>query len=63
MIPPIVVLGLPRSGTTFLHRLLALDPANRGVPLWELVRVLPDGGVVEGEPDRRRAPWNPQTDW
>ena len=54
MIPPIVVLGLPRSGTTFLHRLLALDPANRGVPLWELVRPLPDGGVVEGEPDRRR---------
>ena len=23
---PIVVMGLPRTGTTFLHRLLALDP-------------------------------------
>jgi len=32
---PIFVVGLPRSGTTFLHRLLSQDPANR-VPLtWE----------------------------
>ena len=30
--PPIVVLGLPRSGTTLLHRLLAMDPAHRAVP-------------------------------
>src|SRR5215203_1285334 len=35
---PIIVLGLPRSGTTFLHRLLALDPAHRAVPWWELAR-------------------------
>src|SRR3712207_7573312 len=28
IIPPIVVLGLPRSGTTFLHRLLAVDPRS-----------------------------------
>ena len=25
---PIFILGLPRSGTTFLHDLLARDPAN-----------------------------------
>jgi len=32
---PVFVVGLPRSGTTFLHRLLSQDPANR-VPLtWE----------------------------
>ena len=30
---PIIVLGLPRSGTTFLHRLLAMDPAHRAVPV------------------------------
>ena len=53
LVPPIIVLGLPRSGTTFLHRLLALDPMHRGVPLWELVRPLPDGRS-SGVPDRRR---------
>ena len=34
--PPLIVLGLPRSGTTFLHRLLAADGARRAVPFWEL---------------------------
>jgi hypothetical protein len=32
---PIFILGLPRSGTTLLYRLLALDPASRFVPYWE----------------------------
>lgn len=36
--PPIMVTGLHRSGTTFLHRLLALDPANAGVPFWRMYR-------------------------
>jgi len=39
--PPIIVLGLPRSGTTFLHRLLAQDPQNRGLYFWELIRQTP----------------------
>jgi len=44
---PIFITGLPRSGTTFLHMLLAQDPANR-VPLsWEVMRPYPD-------PRRRR---------
>jgi hypothetical protein len=51
LVPPIVILGMPRSGTTLLHRLLAIDPAHRGVPLWELVRpILPP----DGRRDRRR---------
>ena len=33
--PPVFVLGLFRSGTTFLHRLLAQDPDNRTLPHWE----------------------------
>ena len=49
--PPIIVLGLPRSGTTFLHRLLAMDPAHRAVPWWELARPLPG---PNGKADRRR---------
>lgn len=36
--PPIVVTGLHRSGTTFLHRLLSLDPKNTGLPFWQLYR-------------------------
>jgi len=40
--PPIIVTGLPRTGTTFLHRMLAADPANRAVPMWELMRPLPN---------------------
>ena len=31
---PIVVTGLPRTGTTALHRLLGADPANQGLELW-----------------------------
>ena len=33
--PPIFIAGLPRSGTTFLHGLLAEDPANRAPRMWE----------------------------
>lgn len=35
-IRPTVVVGLPRSGTTLLHRLLALDPGGRGLTYWEV---------------------------
>ncbi len=42
--------GLPRSGTTLLHRMLAADPAHYGPPYWELVRPLP----LPGRPDHRR---------
>ncbi|WP_181696021.1 sulfotransferase [Nocardia sp. GTS18] len=31
---PIFVTGLPRTGTTALHRLLAADPANQGLEMW-----------------------------
>ncbi|MBA0128202.1 sulfotransferase [Haloechinothrix sp. YIM 98757] len=31
---PIFVTGLPRTGTTALHRLLTADPANQGLELW-----------------------------
>lgn len=33
--PPLFVLGLFRSGTTVLHRLLGEDPDNRTLPHWE----------------------------
>jgi hypothetical protein len=31
---PLFVLGLPRTGTTALHKLLAQDPANQSLPHW-----------------------------
>jgi hypothetical protein len=35
---PVFVLGLPRTGTTLLHRLLAQDPETRVLHLWETLR-------------------------
>src|SRR5271168_5126363 len=31
---PIFVTGLPRTGTTILHRLLGADPVHQGLHLW-----------------------------
>ncbi|GAA4680935.1 sulfotransferase family protein [Gordonia humi] len=31
---PVFVTGLPRTGTTALHRLLAADPAHQGLQMW-----------------------------
>ena len=39
---PIFIAGLPRSGTTFLHRLLALDSSNRVPRVWEAIYPYPD---------------------
>lgn len=38
---PIFIVGLPRTGTTLLSRLLALDPANRAPMLWEYMSPVP----------------------
>jgi omega-hydroxy-beta-dihydromenaquinone-9 sulfotransferase len=38
LLPPLFVVGLPRSGTTYLHRLLASqDRIFTALPLWELL--------------------------
>lgn len=39
--PPLIVMGLPRTGTTHLHRLLATDARHRAAPFWEVVSPLP----------------------
>jgi hypothetical protein len=49
--PPVVVVGLPRSGTTHLVNLLAADARFRSMPWWEVaepVPVLGDGPGREG---------------
>lgn len=51
---PLVVTGLPRTGTTLLHQLLALDPGFRPLRLWEALRPVPPvagGPQVEARVD------------
>lgn len=38
---PLIVLGFPRTGTTILHRLIALDPNNRAYTMLELTYPFP----------------------
>ncbi|MGB1015753.1 MAG: sulfotransferase family protein, partial [Nannocystaceae bacterium] len=38
---PIFILGLPRTGTTLLHNLMALAPRGRAPLMWELLRPSP----------------------
>jgi hypothetical protein len=45
--PPIVITGMPSSGTTFLQRLLARDVGLRHLPHWEATAPLPTGSVLE----------------
>ena len=54
---PIVICGLPRTGTTHLHNLMSSDPTLRSLPYWEsLEPVLADAETpLPGEPDPRRA--------
>jgi hypothetical protein len=55
---PLIVTGMPRSGTSFLHGLLAEDPANQVVRCWQTVYPYPDADR-EGKTDRRarRVDW------
>ena len=46
---PLFVVGLPRSGTTLLHMLLAADPANRAPLTWEVMTPSPPSDA-----DRKR---------
>jgi LPS sulfotransferase NodH len=39
--PQIFITGLPKSGSTFLHRLLAHDSNNRAPEMWEVMFPLP----------------------
>jgi Sulfotransferase family len=41
---PVIVVGLPRSGTTHLVNLLAADSRFRSMPLWESYEPVPDPG-------------------
>ena len=48
---PIIICGLPRTGTTHLHNLISADPSMRSLPYWESVEPV----LAEGAPDERVA--------
>ncbi len=48
--PWLVIAGLQRTGTTYLHRLLASDPSTRSLASWEALAPTPPRGT-----DRRRS--------
>ncbi len=48
------IAGLPRSGTTHLHNLLASDPGLRTLPYWESLEPFPRPSELGVEPDPRR---------
>jgi sulfotransferase family protein len=54
---PIIIAGLPRTGTTHLHNLMAADPALRSLPYWESLEpvLAPAEQPGPGEPDPRLA--------
>ena len=49
---PIIICGLPRSGTTHLHNLIAADPTVRCLPYWESLEPFP-AHDESGEQSRR----------
>jgi sulfotransferase family protein len=52
---PVVIAGLPRTGTTHLHNLLAAPPTFRTMPYWESNEPFPLPNELGAEPDPRRA--------
>ena len=50
---PIFITGLPRSGSAFLHELLAEDPENRVPEIWEVMFPIPIGSKPPKKVDPR----------
>ncbi len=57
---PLVILGMPRTGTTALHHLLALDPQFRFARKWELDQPIPPPELDTDVSDPRRLSVSPE---
>ena len=53
--PPVLIAGLPRTGTTHLHNMLAAGPAFRTMPYWESAEPFPLPAESDVAPDPRVA--------
>lgn len=53
---PMIIAGLPRTGTTHLHNLIACDPALRSLPYWESNQPVPslDEAALANTPEDPR---------
>ena len=56
LLPPVVIAGLPRTGTTHLHNLLGAAPSFRTLPYWESFEPfpLPSEAGIESDPRAAR---------
>jgi hypothetical protein len=50
---PIVIVGVPRTGTTKLQRVLARDPGIQSIPFWQILNPAPFPDAPAGQPDPR----------
>jgi hypothetical protein len=50
---PLFATGEPRSGTTFLHALLSVDPKGRALRFWEIMYPGPPPGLAAADDPRR----------
>jgi hypothetical protein len=50
---PVIIAGLPRSGTTHLVNVLATHPDLRSMPLWETMEPVPEAHELSFEPNDR----------
>ena len=60
---PLFILGLPRTGSTLLHHLLAQDPASRVAQAWEVMCPSPPPERARYETDPRIAQAEKQLRW
>jgi len=60
---PIFITGIPRSGSTFLHALLAEDPENRAPRVWEVMFPVPPKSERRREVDPRIRKTNASLLW
>lgn len=55
LVPPVIIAGLPRTGTTHLHNLLSAGPTFRSLPYWESIEPFPPASEGDDiEPRRER---------
>ena len=50
---PIVITGLPRTGSTKLQRMMSADPANQPLLFWKILNFAPFPEAVPSRPDPR----------
>jgi hypothetical protein len=54
LLPPVIIAGLPRTGTTHLHNLLAAPRTFRTIPYWESAEPFPLPAEAGVDPDPRK---------